>query len=377
MTEMAAILLTSASGNLPAYCVIGAGVGVYLFYRGFRLLQRRRLILNTPSSKIRSASIGLVEISGLATGAYVITSPLKQVDCFYYRSIAWELRQQGKSRNWVKIGEESLHVPFYLDDGTGTLLVDPNNAEMDLHCDFKEEYGSLMGFSRSEMSSNISDFASRHGANFSRPVKVEEYCIKPKNFIFALGTLAQNPHRETDTASLLSQNGAPEQAASASAAASAGAIFPPHPGPPFVGAKYHQIPRLPDGSPAPIQTTGASQHQIVAAAMLKAGIANPAAWAIAGVSPQAAAQIKPNSAHSAAGASSGPKENSFATEATLDPHPPVVLMKGTHDPVFFISWRSQRDVVSSLAWKSSLMIWGGPALTLVCVYILLANFKLL
>jgi hypothetical protein len=51
-----------------------------------------------------------------------------------------------------------------------------------------------------------------------------------------------------------------------------------------------------------------------------------------------------------------------------------VLMKGTHDSIFLISWHSQRDVVSSLNWKSTLMIWGGPALTLLCVYILAAHF---
>jgi hypothetical protein len=51
-----------------------------------------------------------------------------------------------------------------------------------------------------------------------------------------------------------------------------------------------------------------------------------------------------------------------------------VLMKGAHSPAFFISWRSQRDVVKSLGWKSALMIWGGPAVTLVCVYILALEF---
>ena len=49
-------------------------------------------------------------------------------------------------------------------------------------------------------------------------------------------------------------------------------------------------------------------------------------------------------------------------------------MKGAHSPAFFISWRSQRDVVKSLGWKSVLMIWGGPVLTLLCVYILAAEF---
>jgi hypothetical protein len=111
--------------------------------------------------------------------------------------------------------------------------------------------------------------------------------------------------------------------------------------------------------------------------MMKAGITNPVAWATAGVTPEATAQIKSASTTGPAASSSGPRENSFATGNAFDPHPPVVLMKGTHDPVFFISWRSQRDVVSSLAWKSFVMIWGGPALTLVCVYILLAHFNLL
>jgi hypothetical protein len=52
-------------------------------------------------------------------------------------------------------------------------------------------------------------------------------------------------------------------------------------------------------------------------------------------------------------------------------------MKGDHNPAFFISWRSQRDVVNSLGWKSALMIWGGPALCLLSVYILMAHLGLL
>jgi hypothetical protein len=38
-----------------------------------------------------------------------------------------------------------------------------------------------------------------------------------------------------------------------------------------------------------------------------------------------------------------------------------------------ISWHSQREVVQSLAWKSALCIWGGPALTLACVYFLILS----
>ena len=56
----------------------------------------------------------------------------------------------------------------------------------------------------------------------------------------------------------------------------------------------------------------------------------------------------------------------------FDAHPSVVLKKGKNIPILLISWRSQREIARSLGWKSGLMIWGGPALTLLCLYGLLA-----
>jgi hypothetical protein len=46
-------------------------------------------------------------------------------------------------------------------------------------------------------------------------------------------------------------------------------------------------------------------------------------------------------------------------------------MKGKNNPTFLISWRSQRELARSLGWKCTLMIWGGPALSLLCLYVLL------
>ena len=68
-------MLTTSGFDPIFYAGIGASVGVYLFYRGFRMLQRKRLIMNTPQCKIRSAAMGLIEISGLAAGPYTITAP--------------------------------------------------------------------------------------------------------------------------------------------------------------------------------------------------------------------------------------------------------------------------------------------------------------
>ena len=346
--------------RLIGLAVVGAGFGVYLFYRGFRLLQRKRLILDTPASKIRSASMGLVEVSGLAVAPYVITSPMKQVTCYYYRSIAWELKRRGKNSEWVKVADESLHVPFYLDDNTDKVLVDPRGADMDLHCDLQEKYNAPFSFG-SGMPGSVAAFLTRHGISPDKQIKVEEYCIKPKNFLFILGTLSQNPGLDASVMPAWAER--PRMRAIDKAA-----VPPPE-------APSTEVIRLSQPHPE-VPLAEMTQQQKIAAALVKAGISNPAAWSVAAAGAQPAlAKVEPQPQVKEIQAVV--EEQPAQVETNFDLHPPVVLMKGMHDPAFFISWRSQRDVVKSLGWKSSLMIWGGPILTLACVAFLLANFGLL
>ena len=58
LTLLQAFIFYSGQDNW-LWAFAGLAAGMYWFYRGFRLLQRRRLILDIPASKIRSASIGL------------------------------------------------------------------------------------------------------------------------------------------------------------------------------------------------------------------------------------------------------------------------------------------------------------------------------
>ncbi len=365
MSHVGAIYLAESMASVPAnvlaMSVLGAGAGVYLFYKGFRLLQRKRLILNTPASKIRSASMGLVEVNGLAKGPNVITSPLKQLTCYYYRSAAWELKQRGKSSEWVKVAEESLHVPFYIDDNSGKLLVDPTGAEMDLHCELHQEYNRSMLMHSADMTASVYSFLGRNGVNTSRPIKVEEYCIQPENILFVLGTLSQNPGLDASVAP--GRNGQRGPADLWKVRQAPQNLEP-------------QVVYLSNRSAA-VPATEMTQQQKIAAALMKAGISNPAAWAVAGTSPQAANAGGSSTSSAVAISPAPPAENGEEMQEQFDLHPPVVLMKGSHDPTFFISWRSQKDLITTLGWKSALMIWGGPALTLVCVYILLAHFNLL
>jgi hypothetical protein len=113
----------------------------------------------------------------------------------------------------------------------------------------------------------------------------------------------------------------------------------------------------------PASSAAMTQQGKIAAALTKAGITSPAAWAAAGTATGTA--TAPNNGTAPAVGETSPE---------FDTHPPVVLMKGTHETAFLISWRSQKEIISSLAWKSTAMIWGGPALTLGCLYFLLAHF---
>ena len=386
------VLRSTNPGGLILWCVIGLCAGLYLFFQGFRLLQRRRLILDTPVSKIRSASMGMVELSGLAVGPYTMVAPITARPCYYYRTFAWEWKQSGKNKQWVKVAAECMHVPFFLDDNTGTVLVDPRGADLDLHRDFQQEFCDGFFTTKEEAPPNVHMFLSRHGVCTTNKIKVEEFCIKPKNSLFLLGTLDENPDleitsqpiRDDEATSLVTGNAfsfsidGPQlgQAALSFATGavntfrSAPLIAQPSANPITdrtggVGlgggsssAAIPQVIRLtPDA--APTKSAEMTQQQRVAAALLRAGISSPAAWA--------AAQVTPD----------GVATNPSSPPDGFDTHPPVVLRKGANNPTFLISWRSQRDVARSLAWKCTLMIWGGPALALLCLYALLAFSHLL
>ena len=332
--------------QLAIASLIGIGAGLYFFVRGFRLLARKRLLLNTPTSKIRSASMGLVEISGLAAGPYTVPAPITGKACYLYRTTGWQKSESGKHNDWVKVAEETLHVPFFLDDGTGKLLVDPHEAELDLHRDFREEYDGSFFSTRDQVPMEIRKFLERNGVTPRRHIRIEEYAIKPKNALFIFGTLGENPGF---TARPLENRTAQPR--------------PAEPAP--------EIVRL-SNSVASSSTSEMTQQAKIAAALAKAGIQKPEAWTAAGVPYRSVAvqqtpqltQVSVNG-HNQAGT---PQDH-----ADFDLTPPVLLRKGENNPAFLISWRSQHDFVRSLAWKSAAMVWGGAGLALLGLYIFLAS----
>jgi hypothetical protein len=177
--------LLSLLGNPVIWSLIGFGAGIYFFFRGFGLLRRKRFIANVPRSTIRGASLGLVEVSGKVEAPYTIIAPLSEEDCCFYRTIAWK----GGKGTWLKAAEESLSTPFFLDDGTGKLMVDARGAQADLPAAFAEEYqGTVPDYALR--------FLNRHGVSESA-VKLEEYVVRQGATLFAMGTLREITAKDT------------------------------------------------------------------------------------------------------------------------------------------------------------------------------------
>jgi hypothetical protein len=352
--------------DLTILSLVAIAGGLYFFVSGFRLLARKRLLLTTPTSKIRSAALGLVEVNGMAAGPYTMPAPITGKPCFLYHTTAWQQRD-GKKDEWDKVADETLHLPFFIDDSTGQLLVEPLGADLDVHRDFREEYAA--SFFSSNFSSNedgvpprVSVFLSPHGIVPGRRLRIEECSIKPEDALFIAGTLTENPGvqvRSLSPRSDYSHRTAPNNSSEQLPAP--------------------EIIRLPNGS-SPSSTQEMSQQAKIAAALTRAGITKSEAWSAAGVPYQTIAVeenappapvFADNSAHNSAHDEAQPKPSDFNLS------PPVVLMKGANNPTFVISFRSQKEFVSALAWKSAAMVWGGAAITLLGLYMLLLQMELL
>lgn len=359
--------------KLEFWAGVGAIVGVVLFVRGFQMLRFKRLIMNTPASKIRSASMGLVEISGLAKGPSTIPAGLTGEACYYYRAIAWQLRQSGKNREWKQVANESLYVPFFIKDVTGQLLIDPEGADFDIERNFKDEFDTSFFSSNRDVPENIASFLTRNGVSFTESTRVEEYCIKPDHPLFIFGTLCTDtdpltwspvPHLGSGTSlhakfNFLGSGGGAlgwlGLSSSVNVSLSSGTI------------RTTAIPAIAQAMATPASTV--SQPASVWSEVSMDEVA--AGKRLAAVAHAENARI--DAATVAAPDLDSPADSPFASgksESAPNSHPSTCLGKGASGDPFMISWRSQRDVVQSLAWKSALCIWGGPALTFVCLYVL-------
>ena len=191
--------MSDASGKLFGLLCLGFGFGIYSFFKGFKLLRRKRFIENIPTSKIRSLAMGLVEIFGKVgictdkkIASVALKSPVNGASCVYYDIKVEEYRRSGKHSHWATVHHRMCGVPFYVSDNTGRVLVNPNGATVDIPSDFKYTSGMLF----SGMPQKCKDFCKRQGLLLSsfRTLRFTEKYLAPNDVAYVLGTAKNNPY---------------------------------------------------------------------------------------------------------------------------------------------------------------------------------------
>ncbi len=172
--------------------LLGLAVGLFLFLNGFQALRRRRTMQNTPTSKIRSVAMGRVEVYGAIVPFQEITqAPISGTTCVYF-DYRIEERHEYKDEHgnlkesWQEIDSGKWSVPFFVQDDTGKILVDPKGAQIDSPND------------RVNMPMIEPDIPPNLRSRISLPrrdiLRYTERYLRPGESVFVLGFAGHNPH---------------------------------------------------------------------------------------------------------------------------------------------------------------------------------------
>jgi len=188
------INMTSGLFQFVTLTIFALGAGIFFFVTGLRWLSRKRLIENTPTSKIRSLAMGLVEIFGEIVPREKFTAPLSGNDCVYYKYQIEEYRSSGKSGTWVEIDAGEQRSIFYAKDETGMVFVNPDGAQIEIPPGVELSSGI-----RKDPPENIKLFLKSRGLSYegflgiNKSMRFKEWHLAPGDKVYIMGTASDNP----------------------------------------------------------------------------------------------------------------------------------------------------------------------------------------
>jgi hypothetical protein len=285
--------MSSHGADADVALVVGFGAGLVFFFKGFRVYREYRVLLDTPEIPIRSVAMGLVEIHGKARVEQTVTSPVTRTPCCFYKVDIERWVRDKNGGHWSHAATDADGTRFYLEDGTGKVLVDAHGAEYDLLRTARVETGGGLGRS--------------------------------------LGRLW----------------GKDDPALTAGSMASDADLF-----------AYAQSAMSARGSAFSLATGGLS---------LNLGGTIGLRLGSSGRFRLSEYLILPGHWYDLTGTCA---EN----PAPQDEHDRNLIMKGTNEPTFLISWRGEKEIEGTLRKRAALHIFGGAALSVGCLGILLAKF---
>lgn len=121
-------ILALPNGQFWFWAIILSLLALAGFYFAFRNLARARIIEDTPTSRIRSAHQGYVELSGEAAAMQgePIFSPLTFTTCCWFR---YKIERRN-DKGWRPVRSGKSESLFLIKDATGEAIIDPEGAEI-------------------------------------------------------------------------------------------------------------------------------------------------------------------------------------------------------------------------------------------------------
>ncbi|MEW5955592.1 MAG: GIDE domain-containing protein [Candidatus Micrarchaeota archaeon] len=183
------------------WLAIGFFAGLFIFYWGFKQFARKRLIENTPTSKIRSLAMGLVEVFGsIEAFKETLVSPIMKKNCVWYSFKVEEKRGSGKSSHWATVMSGTRGVPFFVRDDTAAVLVNPEGAQTEFSTDLTASSNVLK-----EPPEAVKAFLKEHNYDYkafflNKTMRFEEKFVCPGDSVYVMGTAGDNPFVEEATA---------------------------------------------------------------------------------------------------------------------------------------------------------------------------------
>ena len=104
-----------------------------LFVYMYKKIRHARRLLDTPTSKIRSAAQGFVEIKAYSKNIAPMISPLTGTPCCWWRYKVEKISSSGSNKHWQTINEGESTVGFIIYDETGECMVHPEGADVYPH----------------------------------------------------------------------------------------------------------------------------------------------------------------------------------------------------------------------------------------------------
>ena len=184
---------TSPADDFWLWSVALVVIAIVGFFFAFYFVSRKRVIEDTPTSKIRSAAQGYVELVGhghLMEGQPII-SPLTGTTCTWYEFKVEEKRQTGKRTEWKTIRKGISDELFLIKDETGQCVIDPEGAHVTVSNKsvWHGNTASPMGMSTIRRQSNkpmLNMFSITIGDGLSR-YRYTEKLLHPGEALYAIG----------------------------------------------------------------------------------------------------------------------------------------------------------------------------------------------